>query len=167
MSDPSSSSERSVVSSGISKMTPEEILDRARSRANDLNLMCAGAVFPEEAWALVQADAAVIVDVRTQEEHEFVGYVPGSILIPWMYGNSMSRNPGFIAETARQLGKDVIILMLCRSAKRSARAAEALTFSGFTNVFNILEGFEGDLDENMQRNHINGWRFKKLPWLQE
>ena len=90
-----------------------------------------------------------------------------SILIPWMCGNSMVKNPSFISEASKQLGKDANILMLCRSAKRSAGAAEALTFAGYTSVFNIMEGFEGDLDENMQRNHINGWRFRKLPWSQE
>ncbi len=158
---------QSGILSDVFKMTPEEILNRARTRAKEQNLLCAGAVTPEEAWALVCADAAVIVDVRTQEEHKFVGYVPDSILIPWMCGNSMVKNPSFISEASKQLGKDANILMLCRSAKRSAGAAEALTFAGYTSVFNIMEGFEGDLDENMQRNNINGWRFRKLPWSQE
>lgn len=79
----------------------------------------------------------------------------------------MVKNPSFISEASKQFGKDAIILTLCRSAKRSAGAAETLCLSGYTNVFNIMEGFEGDLDENMQRNHINGWRFRKLPWKQD
>ncbi len=153
--------------SDASEISPEAILNRARTRAKELNLAYAGAVTPAEAWALVCADAAVIVDVRTQEEHKFVGYVPESILIPWMCGHSMVKNPGFITEATKQLGKDAHILMLCRSGKRSAGAAQALTLAGYPNVFNILEGFEGDLDENMQRNHVNGWRFRQLPWLQE
>lgn len=167
MSDQSAHQNQSGVLSDAFKMTPEEIFKRARVRAQEQNLFCAGAVTPEEAWALVCADAAVIVDVRTQEEYKFVGYIPDSILIPWMCGNSMAKNPSFITEATKQLGKDANILMLCRSAKRSAGAAETLTFSGYTSVFNIMEGFEGDLDENMQRNNINGWRFKKLPWKQE
>ena len=89
---------QSGILSDVFKMTPEEILNRARTRAKEQNLLCAGAVTPEEAWALVCADAAVIVDVRTQEEHKFVGYVPDSILIPWMCGNSMVKNPSFISE---------------------------------------------------------------------
>lgn len=167
MSDSSVPKNQPDVLSDVFKMSPEEILNRARSRAKEQNLLCAGAVTPEEAWALVCADAAVIVDVRTQEEHKFVGYVPDSILIPWMCGNTMVKNPSFIGEATKQLGNDANILTLCRSAKRSAGAAEALTAAGYQNVFNIMEGFEGDLDENMQRNNINGWRVKKLPWLQE
>lgn len=167
MSNQSDPKNQSGILSDVFKMTPEEILNLARTRAKEQNLLCAGAVTPEEAWALVCADAAVILDVRTQEEHKFVGYVPDSILIPWMCGTSMVKNPGFISEASKQLGKDAIILSLCRSAKRSAGAAEALTFAGYSNAFNIMEGFEGDLDENMQRNHVNGWRFRKLPWTQE
>jgi len=38
--------------------------------------------------------------------------------------------------------------------------------NGFTSVYNVLEGFEGDKDENGHRNTINGWRFHRLPWEQ-
>lgn len=167
MSNQSDPQNQSDDVSDVFKMTSEEILERAKARAKEQNLFCAGAVTPEEAWALVRANAAVILDVRTQEEHKFVGYIPDSVLIPWMCGNSMVKNPSFISEASKQFGKDAIILTLCRSAKRSAGAAETLCLSGYTNVFNIMEGFEGDLDENMQRNHINGWRFRKLPWKQD
>jgi rhodanese-related sulfurtransferase len=46
-------------------------------------------------------------------------------------------------------------------------AAEAATKAGFANAFNILEGFEGDLDEQQQRGGHNGWRFHGLPWTQD
>ncbi len=148
-------------------MRPDVILERARLRAKKQNLVYAGAVTPAEAWELVKEDRAIIVDVRTQEEYKFVGHVPDSLLIPWMCGTSMTKNPGFVSETEKQLSKEAIILLLCRSGKRSAGAAEALTAAGFTNVFNITEGFEGKLNDRMQRNHVNGWRFRHLPWLQE
>ncbi len=43
----------------------------------------------------------------------------------------------------------------------------AATKAGFTNVFNILEGFEGDLDEQQRRGAFNGWRHAGLPWVQD
>ena len=56
--------------------------------------------------------------------------------------------------------------MLCRSGARSATAGEMLVNNGYTNVYNVLEGFEGDKDENGHRSTINGWRFHGLPWEQ-
>lgn len=147
--------------------TPETILKRASLRARESGLMCAGAVTPEEAWQLFQDKVAILVDVRTPEEYRFVGRIPGTILIPWMYGTTMSRNPSFVSEVEKQLDRKAVILLLCRSGKRSAGAAEKLTAAGFEHVFNVLEGFEGDLDSNMQRNHINGWRCRNLPWSQD
>ena len=47
------------------------------------------------------------------------------------------------------------------------RAAEAATKAGFTNAFNILEGFEGDLDADTRRGSLGGWRFHALPWIQD
>jgi len=49
---------------------------------------------------------------------------------------------------------------------RSDAAAKALTAAGFRNAFNILEGFEGDLDADGQRGHLGGWRKHGLPWTQ-
>jgi rhodanese-related sulfurtransferase len=60
-----------------------------------------------------------------------------------------------------------VALLLCRSGKRSVLAAEAAAKAGFTNVFNVLEGFEGDLDAHQQRGKADGWRFHGLPWVQD
>lgn len=46
-------------------------------------------------------------------------------------------------------------------------AATAATQAGFAQVFNVLEGFEGELDAHGQRGHADGWRFRGLPWLQD
>jgi len=59
------------------------------------------------------------------------------------------------------------VLLLCRSGKRSALAAEAATKAGFTSVFNVLEGFEGELNEAQHRGTADGWRFRGLPWVQD
>ena len=143
------------------------ILENARLKAAEEGLPYAGSVSPQDAWALYTAGEAVLVDVRTAEERKFVGHVPETKHVAWMTGLSLSRNPRFTRELEAKAGKGETILLLCRSGKRSAAAAEAATKAGFTNVFNILEGFEGDLDEQQRRGAFNGWRHSGLPWVQD
>lgn len=143
-------------------------LQRARQAARAEGLPYAGVVPPQDAWALVQAGLALLVDVRTAEERKFVGQVPGSLHVAWATGTALTRNPRFVRELeARIGGKDTVALLLCRSGKRSAVAAEAAAAAGFTNVFNVGEGFEGELDAAQQRGHFNGWRRRGLPWTQD
>lgn len=143
------------------------VLAEARRRALAEGLSYAGSVGPQDAWALFQAGEAVLVDVRSAEERKFVGHVADSKHVAWMTGLSLSRNPRFVRELEAKAGKDEPILLLCRSGKRSAAAAEAATAAGFRQVFNILEGFEGDLDEQQRRGAFNGWRHAGLPWIQD
>ena len=143
------------------------VLERARARALSEQLPYAGSVAPHDAWALFQAGEAVIVDVRTAEERKFVGQVPETKHVAWMTGISLVRNPRFVKELEAKVGKDVVILLLCRSGKRSAAAAEVAAKAGFRNIFNVLEGFEGDLDEQQRRGGFNGWRHAGLPWIQD
>jgi rhodanese-related sulfurtransferase len=111
---------------------------------------------------------ATIVDVRTHEEYKFVGHVPETANIPWQIGTALTKNPRFAKELESAAGsKDAVILLLCRSGKRSATAAEAATRAGFTSVFNILEGFEGEIDPSGQRGAVDGWRSHNLPWIQD
>lgn len=142
-------------------------LERARQRAAEELQPYAGSVTPYEAWALFQSGEAVIVDVRTAEERKFVGHVPDTLHVAWATGLSLSRNPRFTKELEAKVGKDDVVLLLCRSGKRSAAAAEVAAKGGFRNVFNILEGFEGDLDEQQRRGGFNGWRNAGLPWIQD
>lgn len=143
------------------------ILDFARTRAADEGLPYAGGVTPVEAWKLVSSGEALLVDVRTAEERKFVGLVPDSIHVPWATGTALTRNPRFVRDLENKVGKTATVLMLCRSGKRSALAAEAAAKAGFTNVFNVLEGFEGDLDDQQRRGSFNGWRHAGLPWTQD
>ena len=92
-----------------------------------------------------------------------MGRMPGVLLIHWMYGTAMGRNTAFFSEVEKQLNRKSVILPLGRSGKRSAGAAEILTVAGFENVFNVQDGFEGDLDGNKERNHVNAWRYRNLP----
>lgn len=140
---------------------------RARERAAHDALLYAGGVTPDQAWSLVSAGDAVLVDVRTAEERKFVGHVPDSVHVAWATGTAMTRNPRFVKELESRAGRDVVILLLCRSGKRSAAAAEAAAKAGFSNVFNVLEGFEGELNADGQRRNSGGWIARGLPWQQD
>ena len=143
------------------------ILDAARRQAAARGLPFAGGVSPADAWALASDGLATLVDVRSAEERKFVGHVPGSVHVAWATGTSLARNPRFLRELEGKAGKESVLLLLCRSGKRSAAAAEAATKAGFPNVFNVLEGFEGELDERQQRGSTDGWRHRGLPWVQD
>jgi rhodanese-related sulfurtransferase len=146
----------------------DPILERARAGARAQALPYAGAVSPPDAWFLASNGQAVLVDVRSNEERTFVGYVPGSVHVPWASGTALTRNPRFVRELEAKLGgKDKVVLLLCRSGKRSVLAAEAAAKAGFLLTFSVQEGFEGELDDKQQRGHLNGWRRHALPWVQD
>ena len=67
----------------------------------------------------------VILDTRTQEEYD-EGHIPGAILIPY----------DAVTEKAEAVltDKDQLILVYCRSGRRSKLAAEALVKLGYTNI---------------------------------
>lgn len=146
--------------------TRHPVLQHARSAAQAAGLPYAGGVSPNQAWDLFSAGDAVLVDVRTLEERAFVGHVPDSVHVPWATGTSLTRNPRFVRELEAKTGRDAVVLLLCRSGKRSAQAAEAATKAGLTQVYNVLEGFEGDLDGDQHRGKLGGWRLHELPWVQ-
>lgn len=152
--------------SDLAAHTPADILSQARLRGQQSGAIYAGGVYPPEAWALFQAGAAQLVDVRSAEELKFVGHVPGGQHVAWMTGAALVKNPRFVRELEKIASKDSVILLLCRSGKRSAAAAEAATLAGFTAVYNVLEGFEGDRDAHGHRGALNGWQAAGLPWQQ-
>ena len=131
---------------------------------------------PQEAYKILeQENNAVLVDVRSTMEYSFVGHPLNAIHVPIKEPPSWDLQPGFVEIVRASLAahmpdnnqpNDVPVLMLCRSGQRSALAGEMLIKDGFTNVYNVHEGFEGDKDENGHRNTINGWRFHDLPWEQ-
>ncbi|MCY1546733.1 Rhodanese-like domain protein [compost metagenome] len=146
-------------------------LEQARAQAIEKNWPYAGGVTPPVAWQLVQDGQALLVDVRSGEERKFVGHVPDSLHVAWATGTALTRNPRFVreleAKVAKDGGKEAVVLLLCRSGKRSALAAEAAAKAGFTQVFNVLEGFEGEIDVQQHRGGSDGWRFHGLPWVQD
>jgi len=125
----------------------------------------AGDIAPLAAWQRVQAGQALIVDVRTDAEREWVGGVPGAVPLAWKQWPGMALNPGFDAGLQAAAAQGKALLLLCRSGVRSVAAARRATELGL-QAYNILEGFEGDPDAQGQRGHRGGWRFHGLPWRQ-
>jgi len=119
--------------------------------------------FAHQWWLSGQA---VLVDVRTQAEREWVGYVPGTACIPWKHYPGMAINPDFDAALLAQVPRDSPLILLCRSGVRSIGAARRACELGYGRAYNILDGFEGDPDADQQRGHINGWRHAGFPWVQ-
>lgn len=137
----------------------------ARERAVALSLPYSGALTPSEAHALMQAGAK-LVDVRTQAELYWVGRVPESVYVEWNTYPGGTLNPDFLAQLAAVAVKTEPVMFLCRSGGRSHFAAILATQAGYTECYNVLEGFEGDKDVHGHRNSVNGWRKAGLPWSQ-
>ena len=146
--------------------TTSAILERAAARAKQKAISYAGLVTPDEAHALMQAGLATIVDVRTRFEAEYVGRIPGTPLIEWKALGAAEPDPAFIEQLEALPDKRENLLFLCRSGVRSHAAAAAATAAGHRHAYNILEGFEGDLDEDRHRGEKGGWRKAGLPWIQ-
>ena len=125
----------------------------------------AGDVSPELAYRWCQAGEAVLVDVRTDAERDWVGFVPGAVPLEWKHWPGMQVDPDFgeKLKSAVPAGKKAVLL--CRSGVRSIAAAKRATEVG-VEAYNILEGFEGDVDEQGHRNTKGGWRKRGLPWRQ-
>jgi rhodanese-related sulfurtransferase len=125
----------------------------------------AGDVHPLLAWQWVQDGQALIVDVRTDAERAWVGFVPDAAPLAWKQWPGMAMNPDFDAGLRALAGQGRKLLMLCRSGVRSVAAAQRATELGL-EAYNLLEGFEGDPDAHAQRGRLGGWRYHRLPWRQ-
>ena len=143
-----------------------KILATAAARGLQKALPYAGEVTPQEAYSLYSTVGARIVDVRSRFECEYIGRVPGSSLIEWKHWPSGVLNANFLPELRRQCRSDEVVLFLCRSGVRSHATAAVAAEAGYLQAYNILEGFEGDLDRQQQRGRIGGWRLAGLPWCQ-
>ncbi len=131
---------------------------------------------PRQAWQMTEDDPrALLVDVRSHMEFLFIGHPAGAINIPWIDEPDWKINPRFVSDVRQLLlggldhdsgGHNVPVLLICRSGKRSLEAGELLLKEGFHDVFNVADGFEGELDESHHRSTLGGWRFEGLPWEQ-
>ena len=132
-------------------------------------------ITPPQAWELVSHDPrAVIIDVRSSMEYLFVGHPVGSVHVPWIDAPEWTVNPHFVTEVRKVMlggigsgsGHDAPVILICRSGKRSLEAGKLLLGNGFSEVYNVSEGFEGELDGDHHRSTTGGWRFHGLPWEQ-
>jgi sulfur dioxygenase len=124
----------------------------------------AGDVSPSTAYEWMQSGQAVLVDVRSDAEREWVGFVPGAVPVAWKQWPGMAMNPSFDQAVKAAAGGKKIVL-LCRSGVRSIAAARRATELGL-EAYNILEGFEGDANPDGHRGSQGGWRMRGLPWRQ-
>ena len=127
-------------------------------------------VNPKQAWDILrEKPTAILLDVRSKVEFDYVGHPVDAVHVPLQEAPDWQTDPDFVQKVIEQLGessRDITILIICRSGKRSMLAAQLLAAQGYTHTANIAEGFEGDLDENRHRGNVNGWRFHGLPWEQ-
>jgi rhodanese-related sulfurtransferase len=139
-------------------------------RTDWFQAMYKGDIPPAEAHErLVRNPQAVLIDVRTEPEWAFVGVpaVDRLIRLSWQAYPQMQVNADFVKQVEDSgIAKDAEILCICRSGARSANAAAALTKAGFTNCWNVAQGFEGDRDGQGHRGTIGGWKAAGLPWIQ-
>ncbi len=140
-----------------------------------------------EAYELKQrlGDNALFIDVRTRAEISYIGmpsvadaHIPAfehPANAVWDDKSSrfkMDANADFEPEVARrlasrQLSKSDVVILICRSGDRTTRAANFLTEQGYSKVYSVIDGFEGDaVAEGPQAGQrlLNGWKNAGLPW---
>ena len=122
---------------------------------------------PKEAHDFLQANPeAVLVDCRSEIEYLFVGHPTGSHHVAWNDGPDWEINPHFVGQVKKVASMNRPVVLICRSGQRSIAAGIELENAGFGDVYNVLEGFEGALDEDKHRGSLGGWRKENLPWEQ-
>lgn len=138
----------------------------------------AGDIDPVRAWELLSKEQdAVLVDVRTSAEWNFVGLADLSsigkqlVTVEWQSLPAMAHNPAFGHDVNAALerlaaNQDSALVFICRSGARSRDAAISMTQQGFRRCYNLAGGFEGDLDADRHRGRRNGWKYNGLPWKQ-
>lgn len=145
----------------LSAATPVRLADNVQPAEG-----YAGDVSPALAAQWLVSDEAVLVDVRTDAEREWVGFVPGAVPLAWKQWPGMAMNPAFDEGLKAAVPAGQKVVLLCRSGVRSIAAAKRAAELGL-QAYNILEGFEGDADSEAHRGSLGGWRFRGLPWRQK
>jgi len=141
-------------------------------------------LMPKEAPRFIKAQKGKVlfVDIRTRAEAQFLGMADGvDALVPYVefqeFMTDWDEKRGFyklepfsdfVPELERRmkakgLTKNDPIVFICRAGERSSRAADLLADLGYTRVYTIVYGYEGELSEKGRRN-LNGWKNSGLPW---
>lgn len=124
---------------------------------------------PDEAFKLLtEYENALLIDVRTQAEIDWVGKPlinkQQYLHIEWLIYPGSMQNKQFM-QAFSAISKTQVLLILCRSGIRSKMATEQLLANDFKWVIDIADGFEGQRDANGHRKTLNGWCFLNLPWV--
>ena len=124
---------------------------------------------------------ALFIDIRTKGEFLFLGtpsvtdmnipYMDIDDPVSWDKKNNryaMSPNSDFVSAVnalldRQHLTKNDPVILMCRSGDRSSPAANLLQQAGFTKVYSVVDGFEGDMGKDGRRD-VNGWKNADLPW---
>ena len=129
-------------------------------------------------------DQSLFLDVRTPAELNYLGVttvmdanVPTDIMDGTAWDDKKSRyrrkhNDNFVADVdarvkAKGLKKTDTVILMCRSGKRSAKAVNELAKNGYTNVYSVIDGYEGGKvkkGENKGKRMKDGWKNSGLPW---
>ena len=127
-------------------------------------------------------DEVKLIDVRTPEEYLFVGHPAMAWEIPvgvqvyeWDAGKGqfpMKLLPDFVARVQQVAKPGDMVLVTCRSGGRSAIAVNLLARAGFTQVYNVVDGVEGDVVKDsdsvlLGQRLVNGWKNSGCPWSYE
>jgi len=161
----------------VSAQSTETTLKIPKEKQTSLGLY----VTAKEAYEKWKADPGKVkvLDVRTPEEYMFVGHPEMAWNIPFLFVThqwdeeknwyALKLNREFVAQVKEWAKPKDTILVMCRSGDRAALAVDALAKAGFTNVYNIIHGMEGDTvkdPENLYdgKRMKNGWKNSGLPW---
>lgn len=148
-------------------------------------------IYPRQAYAMMQKDPGItVIDVRTPWEFQFVGHIKGAYNIPsnfvsthftvkgqtYLYNGrpvtarksryQWVKNPDFLYYVGKLVKNNLNakIILYCRSAHRSSRAADVLVKAGFSQVYNMTAGFEGGFGKHPYRRMTDGWQHAGLPY---
>jgi rhodanese-related sulfurtransferase len=140
----------------------------------------------KEAYEMASKEKVLFLDIRTRSEVNFLGmptmadanvpYVEIDKLYTWDEKRNVFKtepNSGFVSEVQKRLeqkgleGKNAPIVLICRSGDRSAKAADLMAKAGYTNVYSVVDGYEGDVAKegaDKGKRVVNGWKNSNLPW---
>lgn len=124
----------------------------------------------------------LFLDLRTRAEAMYVGMATGvDALVPYVEHQELMTDwdaqrtmyrleplQDFVPEVAHRLkekglSKTDALVLICRSGDRSSRAANRLMDDGYTRIWSVVDGFEGDMGKDGRRS-VNGWKNAGLPW---
>ncbi len=156
--------------------TEADVFELALSKTTELGLYLTAA----ESYRFKKQNPKILfLDVRTQAEVNFLGMpdiadanIPVKPITNVLTkdGKAYQRvnNDDFVPAIAdliarKGLDHDPVIFVMCRNGKGSAIATNRLAEMGYTKVYSIIDGYEGDFDKN-GKHTVNGWRNAGLPW---